>query len=1017
MEFAANARRFSERLFSGTKYRRSKAPNTAASAAPPSDRERERERERADRDRGRYLNATETHLTAPSPPLPISSSSTREREHRDVHTRERSQRVIAHSPTSQNFVDGEEDAQVSLQGSISNRKKKDVDTAKDKSNKGSLKGDAKRTKSTRTSIRSESSHSVGYSSRKSKSSSKQKSKVSKESDRRERRERRERERERRRHRERREREITRERRERERERERQREKRERYDSYSSSRRHNNDRYYREGEREYHYREHRRDRDRDSRERRYSERRQTETKKTDRYHKSNSHGDRHSVSSRRKKKGSGSWQRERGKERRTRKERDRERDVSRGQRLAEQGDGEKHMLSMHTHRGEEEGDKAVDAKQEAAKETNYADQKTTAATGKDRDSVSQCSSSSGSSSRRDRPRRKYVLKDKIGSGSFGDVYLGIDQYTGEPVAVKAENRSAHKQLKGEASIYRMLQGGPGIPKYHVFFQHGHWNMLTLQLLGPSLEDLFEKCGNHFSLRTTLLIGDQILQCLKFLHSKNLIHRDIKPANFLIGRDPQQNFRGAVSLSVPTNTNTKAQQISDQKKEQNDIQKENNPAQDKDAVDPKNISYTKSKSIAANASKKELSKDNVEKVQDKKDENNQSQLEENQSDKKEKEKPNPTLQAETDKKTAIDKNETKGEDPKELKASDEKCDTLKEHPQPTGNGVQRTTGHVHQYHKRFRESNSMDTFRNYRSGNHHHHQGSSSNCSSSAVNPSSKSMDSLRDGSNMNHGVPSSKRIYIIDFGLSKPYRDRTTGAHIPYQEGKKLTGTPRYASINCHLGRETSRRDDLESLSYLLVYFLQGRLPWQGLKARNKTEKYNKITERKLCTPIEKLCTGLPYELAQLLSYCKGLGFQQDPDYSYLRGLMRSALERIIGASAAQEALACPTYDWDRPNHGVHRSLNLQALHQQHEMQKQAQRASAVEKPAISQTQNQYLGMSNANQQQTGNVQGHYQSGQHQRVGLQQGAPNAIHRYSGQSHPYRPASAADILRGGVNNHKA
>lgn len=112
-----------------------------------------------------------------------------------------------------------------------------------------------------------------------------------------------------------------------------------------------------------------------------------------------------------------------------------------------------------------------------------------------------------------------------------------------------------------------------------------------------------------------------------------------------------------------------------------------------------------------------------------------------------------------------------------------------------------------------------------------------------------------------GIPNKKTeglVYIIDFGLAKRYRDHKTHEHIAWRENRSLVGTARYVSLNTHLGMEQSRRDDLEAIGYVLLYFLLGKLPWQGLKITNpKMDKNYKIKAKKMATAIEVLCKDVP----------------------------------------------------------------------------------------------------------------------------------------------------------------
>ncbi|XP_022931126.1 casein kinase 1-like protein 6 isoform X1 [Cucurbita moschata] len=272
--------------------------------------------------------------------------------------------------------------------------------------------------------------------------------------------------------------------------------------------------------------------------------------------------------------------------------------------------------------------------------------------------------------------KFKLGRKIGSGSFGELYLAVNVQTGEEVAVKLEPvKTKHPQLHYESKLYMLLQGGTGIPHLKWFGVESDYNIMVIDLLGPSLEDLFNYCNRKFTLKTVLMLADQLINRVEYMHSRGFLHRDIKPDNFLMGLGRKAN------------------------------------------------------------------------------------------------------------------------------------------------------------------------------------------------------------------------QVYVIDYGLAKKYRDLQTHKHIPYRENKNLTGTARYASVSTHLGIEQSRRDDLESLGYVLMYFLRGSLPWQGLKAGTKKQKYDKISEKKMSTPIEVLCKSHPPEFVSYFHYCRSLRFEDKPDYSYLKRLFRDLFIR------------------------------------------------------------------------------------------------------------------------------
>ena len=138
---------------------------------------------------------------------------------------------------------------------------------------------------------------------------------------------------------------------------------------------------------------------------------------------------------------------------------------------------------------------------------------------------------------------------------------------------------------------------------------------------------------------------------------------------------------------------------------------------------------------------------------------------------------------------------------------------------------------------------------------------------------------------------SKFLYLSDFGLSKSYNQNSTTHYTPNKEGKKLTGTPRYASINAMRCLEQSPRDDLESIGYILVYLLKGELPWQNIIAKNKTEKIKKLLVKKIEICSSDLCLGLPNKIEKYIDYCRNLEFEDVPDYQMLKNLFIQILQQ------------------------------------------------------------------------------------------------------------------------------
>jgi len=159
---------------------------------------------------------------------------------------------------------------------------------------------------------------------------------------------------------------------------------------------------------------------------------------------------------------------------------------------------------------------------------------------------------------------------------------------------------------------------------------------------------------------------------------------------------------------------------------------------------------------------------------------------------------------------------------------------------------------------------------------------------------------------------SNQMFLIDFGISKIYKD-TYGRHIPYREKKSFIGTARYASLAAHDGIEISRKDDLESLGYVILYLLKGSLPWQNLNV-NEKEKCKKVGELKAALKPEELFKEFPEELVKYMNYVKGLDFKENPDYNFMKGL-------FIKLAISKKYIIDNLFDWSVPPRKEKKSIN------------------------------------------------------------------------------------------------
>ena len=177
-----------------------------------------------------------------------------------------------------------------------------------------------------------------------------------------------------------------------------------------------------------------------------------------------------------------------------------------------------------------------------------------------------------------------------------------------------------------------------------------------------------------------------------------------------------------------------------------------------------------------------------------------------------------------------------------------------------------------------------------------------------NSSYNNLSKIESENNINYKLDINT-IYLIDFGLSCSfYEHGLTTKHYKLKNGLNFVGTLRYAALNSHKGIRQGRRDDLESMLYILIYFLKGKLPWQDVKAKQREERHKLIFEKKSKTTVESLCQDLPTEFAELLKYVKSLQFDEKPLYCKFYAYFHNLISKINNENIQENNFS---YIWEK----------------------------------------------------------------------------------------------------------